>query len=73
MPNTAAVILPDNTIAAVIMADASVDTVPPGYVSGAILVAAPIGCDEAWSYDPALGFKAPPLPVYKEAEGKVDF
>lgn len=54
-----AVILPDNTIAAVIMADSSKDPVPKGYPDGTILVAAPEGCNEEWTYNPIDGFKMP--------------
>lgn len=56
----AAVILPDNRIAAVLMADATVDKVPAGYPDGAVLVNAPDGCDESWTYD-GVHFN-PPLP-----------
>lgn len=63
----AAIILPDNTIAAVIMADPNLDTVPPGYPEGAILVSCPEGCNYLWSYDPSEGFKEP------SAVNKVDF
>jgi hypothetical protein len=69
----AAIILPDNTIAGVLMADASKDTVPPGWPEGAKLVEAPEGCYEGWSYDPVEGFKAPPPPVIRKRGKTVVF
>lgn len=68
----AAVILPDHSIAAVLMADADVDAMPPGFPAGAVLVNAPDGCNETWSYDPATGFKSP-VPTVTRAVNKGAF
>jgi len=64
----AAIILPDNSIAAVIMADASVDRTPGGYPAGTMFINAPDDCDGKWIYDPATGFQPPPPPLPKEVE-----
>lgn len=54
-----AIILPNNKIAAVIVADATVDAIPPGYPEGSSFVVAPTGCDESWTYTEAEGFYNP--------------
>ena len=64
-----AIILPNNKIAAVIVADATVDSIPHGYPEGSTFVVAPTGCDESWTYDPAEGF----IPSVPRLPGKVDF
>lgn len=64
-----AVILPDYTIAGVLMADATVDTIPQGYPEGSFFVVAPQGCDEDWTYTPDGGFE-PPKTV---KTNKIDF
>lgn len=59
-----AVILPDNTIAAVIMASES-DPVHSHWPRGAFHKQAPEGCHPGWTYDPVDGLKppsAPPVP-----------
>lgn len=58
MPGSCAIILPDNTIAGVIMAS-PLEPIPLGYAAGAVLVQAPPGCNEKWKYDPVAGFSAP--------------
>lgn len=63
-----AIINTDSTIAAVIVADPT-DPVPSGYENGAILVAAPQGCNEKWTYDPIAGFTEPNA----IEDNKVDF
>jgi hypothetical protein len=55
----AAVILADNTIAAVLMADATIDPPPADLPADAKWLNAPAGCHENWTYHPATGF-APP-------------
>jgi hypothetical protein len=64
----AAVILADNTIAAVLMADATVDALPPGFPEGAHFVNAPAGCNETWTYD-GTTFTAP----IQRSMNKVEF
>ena len=54
----AAIIL-DNRIIGVVIADADVDPVPPGWPPGSIFVNAPEKCDPAWIYDPIRGFTTP--------------
>lgn len=65
----AAVILPDNTIAAVLMADATVHPLPPGYPEGAQFINAPDGCDETWTYD-GKSFNPPLPPGERNNKGK---
>jgi hypothetical protein len=73
----AAVILADNTIAAVLMADVTIDPLPAGFPADAQWLNAPAGCHENWTYHPQTGF-APPAAQDKgasaaQAANKVDF
>jgi hypothetical protein len=72
----AAVILADNSIAAVLMADATIDPKPSGFPADAKWIDAPDGCHENWTYDPATGF-APPVqdeaPAPTTPANKVEF
>lgn len=56
---SAAIIAADGrTILGCIVADPALDIVPADY-PGAILVAAPSGCNADWTYDPVGGFTPP--------------
>jgi hypothetical protein len=72
-----AAVIAGGKIVAVLMADATTDAVPKGYPADAVLIAAPAGCNETWTYDPSAGFKspapAPASPAPARASNKIEF